>query len=95
MISEYDCLLAPVMTEKTMNSGKDGVYVFKVHQEATKFDVANAVEKVFSDVKVSKVNILNRGGKKKLFRRRPGETKPRRIAVVRLSSGTIKFEGGF
>lgn len=93
MISEYDCLLAPIMTEKAMNSGKDGIYVFKVHHDATKIDISRAVEKVFN-VKVSKVNVLNRIGKKKSFRGKHGETKPRRLAVVRLESGTINFEGG-
>lgn len=93
MISEYDCLLTPVMTEKAMNCGKDGVYVFKVHHEATKLDVSRAVEKIF-DVKVSKVNVLNRCGKKKTFRGRHGNTKSRRLAIVRLASGTINFEGG-
>jgi len=93
MISEYDCLIAPVMTEKAMNSGKDGTYVFKVHTDATKLDISKAVEKVFN-VKVSKVNVLNRGGKQKTFRQRKGETKPRKLAIVRLSEGTINFEGG-
>ncbi|MDR2682173.1 MAG: 50S ribosomal protein L23 [Holosporaceae bacterium] len=93
MISEYDCLIAPVMTEKAMNAGKDGVYVFKVHSEATKLDVSRAVEKVFS-VKVSKVNILNRNGKNKKFRGKAGLTKSRRLAVVRLTEGSINFEGG-
>ncbi len=93
MMSEYDCLVAPVMTEKAMNSGKDGVYVFRVHVNATKLDVTNAVEKVFK-VKVSKVNILNRNGKRKTFRNKKGVTKPRKIAVVRLSDGSINFEGG-
>lgn len=93
MISVYDCLIAPVMTEKAMNSGKDGTYVFKVHIDATKLDISRAVEKVFS-VKVSKVNVLNRNGKKRTFRNKKGLTKPRRIAVVRLSEGTINFEGG-
>ncbi len=93
MISEYDCLLSPVMTEKAMNSGKEGVYVFKIHVDATKHDVTRAVEKVFN-VKVSKVNVLNRVGKAKTFRGRRGNTSPRRIAIVRLESGTINFEGG-
>jgi large subunit ribosomal protein L23 len=94
MISEYDCLIAPVMTEKAMNSSKDGVYVFRIHPKATKFDVCRAVEKVFS-VKVDAVNVSNRKGKKRLFRGRVGETKPRKLAVVRLAEGNvINFEGG-
>ena len=92
-ILEYDCLIAPVMTEKAMNSGKDGTYVFKVHSDATKLDISKAIEKVFK-VKVAKVNVLNRDGKQKSFRNKKGVTKPRRLAIVRLSEGTINFEGG-
>ncbi|MBE6447032.1 MAG: 50S ribosomal protein L23 [Alphaproteobacteria bacterium] len=92
MISEYDCLVVPVMTEKSMNS-KEGVHVFKVNTKATKLDITRAVEKVFK-VKVAKVNVLNRKGKKKTFRGRAGETKATKIAIVRLSEGVINFEGG-
>lgn len=81
------------MTEKVMNAGKDGIYVFKVHSEATKLDVCKAVEKVFS-VKVSKVNMLNRDGKRKKFRGKDGLTKPRKLAIVRLADGSINFEDG-
>jgi large subunit ribosomal protein L23 len=90
---EYDCLLSPVMTEKAMKAGSDGGYVFKIHRDATKLDVSKAIEKIF-DVKVSKVNVLNRKGKQRIFRNKRGETEPRKIAVVKLASGTINFEGG-
>ncbi|MDR2646457.1 MAG: 50S ribosomal protein L23 [Holosporaceae bacterium] len=93
MTQEYDCLIVPVMTEKTMNSGKGGVYVFKVDVNATKLDIKKSVEKVF-DVKVAKVNVLNRGGKKRVFRGKTGKTTSRRHAVVCLSAGVINFEGG-
>ena len=95
MISEYDVLIAPVMTEKAMK-GVEGktAYVFKVLPNATKLDIARAIEKVFSGVKVADVNVLNRGGKKKTFRGKRGETKPRKLAFVRLSEGSINFEGG-
>jgi large subunit ribosomal protein L23 len=93
MTQEYDCLIIPVMTEKTMSSGKDGVYVFKVNVNATKLDIKKSVEKIF-DVKVAKVNVLNRDGKRRVFRGRVGKTASRRHAVVRLSSGVINFESG-
>jgi large subunit ribosomal protein L23 len=80
------------MTEKAMSSAK-GVYVFKVAAEATKFDVKRAVEKVF-DVKVGKVNVLNRKGKARVFRGKRGNTAGSRHAVVYLSEGSINFEGG-
>lgn len=92
MISEYDCLVVPVMTEKSMNA-VTGTHVFKVNPKATKFDVRRAVEKVFN-VKVASVNVLNRSGKKKTFRGKYGETKSTRFAIVRLAEGTINYEGG-
>lgn len=98
MISAYDCLITPVMTEKASKAGAENgkpTYVFFVEQEACKQDVARAVEKVFPDVKVDSVNILNRKGKKKIFRGRRGQTKPRKFAYVRLSEGSIKIENGF
>jgi large subunit ribosomal protein L23 len=82
------------MTEKTMNSSKEGVHVFKVDANATKLDIKRAVEKVFN-VKVAKVNVLNREGKKRVYKGRAGETKFTRRAIVRLAEGAINFEGGF
>ena len=93
MISAYDCIIAPVMSEKAMGAGKEGVYVFKVNSCATKLDIRNAVEKVFN-VKVAKVNVLNRVGKNRTFRGVRGRTSSSRFAVVRLADGVINFEGG-
>jgi large subunit ribosomal protein L23 len=93
MISAYDCLLIPVMTEKTANSSKDSVYVFKININATKPDVKMAVEKIFN-VKVAKVNLFNRKGKRRTFRGRVGERESSKFAIVSLSDGTINFEGG-
>lgn len=94
MLSIFDCLIAPVMTEKSTNTAKDGVHVFQVHTAANKTTVKTAVEMLFK-VKVAKVNILNRPGKKKVFRGRYGNTAPRKFAIVTLSEGSINFEGGF
>ena len=93
MISKYDCLIAPVMTEKTSNADS-GVHVFQVNPCSTKADVRRAVEDIFK-VSVATVNILNRPGKRKQFRGRRGVTADRKFAIVRLSEGSINFEGGF
>ena len=76
-----------------MNTPKEGVHTFKVNRDATKCDIKNAVEKIFK-VKVAKVNVHNRSGKKKVFRGRYGKTSNEKIAIVTLSEGTINFEGG-
>ena len=52
----------PVISEKTYMLMDQGVYVFVVDRQATKIDVRHAVERAF-DVRVDKVNTLNRKGK--------------------------------
>lgn len=93
MLSIYDCLVAPVLSEKSMKKD-EGIHVFKINRGATKLDVRAAVEKIFN-VKVASVNIINRNGKKKVFRGRFGRTEAKKFAIVKLSEGSIKFEGGF
>lgn len=94
MISKYDCLIKPILTEKTMNNSTPNVYVFDVHVLANKLDIKKSVEEIFS-VKVKKVCVLNRAGKKCHFKRREGQRANRKIAIVRLSEGTVNYEGGF
>jgi large subunit ribosomal protein L23 len=81
------------MTEKTANSAKDSVYVFKINPNATKEDVKTAVEKIFN-VKVCKVNLFNRKGKQRTFRGRIGKKESSKFSIVTLAEGAINFEGG-
>ena len=55
-------LRRPVISEKTYALMNRNVYVFVVDRRATKIDVRRAVERAF-DVRVDKVNTLNRKGK--------------------------------
>ncbi|MEI8126701.1 MAG: 50S ribosomal protein L23 [Actinomycetota bacterium] len=55
-------LIRPVVSEKTYGLMENNVYTFVVDSSATKIDVRNAVEQAFN-VKVVKVNTLNRKGK--------------------------------
>jgi large subunit ribosomal protein L23 len=82
------------MTEKSSQVLEKGVYVFRVAPGATKGQVKKSVEDLFS-VKVDKVNILTRVGKKRFFKRRAGHTSASRRAYIRLKEGTINLEGGF
>lgn len=52
----------PVISEKSYALMDRGVYVFEVDKNATKIDVRHAVEDAFN-VRVVKVNTLNRAGK--------------------------------
>ena len=54
-----DVLIAPVVSEKSYEQFEKGVYIFKVHNSASKPEIRQAVEFIF-DVKVTNVNTLNR-----------------------------------
>jgi large subunit ribosomal protein L23 len=59
MITAYDILRKPLITEKTAYlSSKLNQYAFEVSQDATRTQVKDAIEKAF-DVKVLSVNIIN------------------------------------
>ena len=47
----YDVILAPVITEKSMNAMSEKKYTFYVHTDATKVQVKEAVEKMFEGAK--------------------------------------------
>jgi large subunit ribosomal protein L23 len=87
-------LIAPVVSEKSYSGIADREYTFKVHQDAHKTQVRQAVEQHFG-VKVERVNIIKVQAKPKrrglIKGTRPGWKK----AVVKLREGeTIQiFEG--
>ena len=57
-----DVILAPVITEKSMEATAAGKYTFKVAKNAEKIEIAKAVEKQFG-VKVAKANTINMRGR--------------------------------
>jgi large subunit ribosomal protein L23 len=87
-------ILAPIVSEKSYAGTTRGSYTFKVHQDAHKTQIRQAVEELFS-VKVERVNVIKVQPKPKrrgAFKgTRPGWKK----AVVQLRAGdTIEiFEG--
>ena len=63
-----DVILEPVVSEKSYNLLDEGAYTFKVHPDANKIEIRQAVESIF-DVRVLKVTTANRKGKRKRNRR--------------------------
>ena len=82
----YDIIIAPVITEKATTASEHNQVVFKVARTATKPQIKEAVEKLF-DVKVKKVNTLNRPGKMKVFKGRFGMQQDSKRAIVTLEDG--------
>ena len=63
-----DVIIEPIVSEKSYALLEHNVYTFRVRPDATKPQIHDAVEQVFN-VRVIKVNTLNRKGKRKRNRR--------------------------
>ncbi len=90
-----DIILKPIITEKSMDMIADKKYTFKVAPDATKPEIAKAVEELFG-VKVAAVNVMNMKSKPKRVRYVPGRTAEWKKAIVTLKpeSKTIEFFEG-
>ncbi len=88
-LDPYRTIIRPVITEKTTHlaqtSGKrhGGTYTFEVHPDANKYEIRDAIEKLYG-VKVVKVRTLTRLGKLRRFRYNVGRMKTTKRAVVTL-----------
>ena len=80
MVAE-DIIIKPIITEKSNDGVQEGKYTFKVAKNATKPQIASAVEKLFN-VKVTKVNTINVNGKKKRVGVHQGKTASWKKAIV-------------
>jgi len=75
-------VLSPIVTEKTSNMVVDRQYAFKVLLDATKLEIKQAIQIMFS-VKVDQVRVLIQKPEKT----RKGFTKRYKKAYVRLAEG--------
>ena len=88
-------LLSPIVSEKSaMAADRANQFGFKVATDATKPEIAKAVELLF-DVKVEHVRTVNVKGKQKRFGSMMGRRNDWKKAYVRLQEGQdIDFAGG-
>ena len=81
-----DILLRPVVSEKSYGLLDEGKYTFVVAPDANKTQIKQAVEEVFR-VKVTRVNTLNRQGKRRRTRSGWGKRPDTKRAIVSLAAG--------
>ena len=83
-----DVILRPVVSEKSYGLLDESVYTFVVDPTANKIEIRQAVEAIFN-VRVAKVNTLNRKGKRKRNRRQFtfGKRPDTKRAIVTLVEG--------
>lgn len=80
-----DIIIKPIITEKSYQAMTEGKYTFEVALDATKLEIKDAVEGLFS-VKVKKVNTLRYDGKKKRVGAHLGKTKAWKKAIVQIDT---------
>jgi len=79
-------ILNPVVSEDAMSKTTVGKYVFKVHPDANKNQVAEAVKALYG-VDVVKVNVMKYKQKNHSFRGRKGKKAGFKKAIVTIKSG--------
>lgn len=96
MKSPYDVLLAPIVTEQSMDQMQENRYAFRVDPKANKAEIRTAVEAAFEGVKVARVNTMNMRGKSTRVGAKMGKKPDWKKAIVTLAadSKTIEFFEG-
>jgi len=89
-----DVLIAPVVSEKSYGLIEDRKYSFRVHPDAHKLQIRQAVEELFN-VHVERVNVLQVQPKPKRRGWTRGTRKGWKKAIVQVRAGeTIEIFGG-
>ena len=93
MKSYADIIVRPLITEKSMDGVAEKRYSFEVAADATKAEIAKAVEAMFKKTKVVKVTTINMKKKPKRYGVHRGFSSEWKKAIVTLSedSAPIAF----
>ena len=91
----YQIIIRPIVTEKSVSDSNSGKYIFRVAEDANKFEIAWAVEQIQKELKntvnVVSVNTIKVHGKQRrgrFFRRvNSGKSSDWRKAIVTLKQG--------
>ena len=86
-----DIVIKPIITEKSMDGIADKKYTFKVAKDATKPEIASAIEELFG-VKVASVNTINMKRKPKRLRYQVGYTAAWKKAIVSVTADSKAIE---
>ncbi|HHU02798.1 MAG: 50S ribosomal protein L23 [Christensenellales bacterium] len=92
MKNPHDIILRPVLTEKGYDGIADKQYVFEVDIRANKIEIKKALEEIFKDIKVQRVNTLRTMGKIKRQGRTSGRTREIKKAYVKLTEDSKPIE---
>jgi len=87
-MDKTNIIIKPLVTEKSTHQQQTrNAYAFQVHADANKYQIKDAVEKLY-DVKVVDVRTMNRKGKPRRTRFKMTQTSPWKRAVVVLDENS-------
>ena len=86
----YDIIKRPIITEKSMMATTMGQYTFEVKEDATKVEIAQAVELAFPGRKVKKVRTVYMPSHSKRMGYKYGRTDASRKAIVTIEGDPIE-----
>lgn len=90
----YDIIKRPIITEKSMTSTALSQYTFEVAQDATKVEIAQAVELAFPNRKVTKVRTVYMPSHAKRVGYSVGRTQSGKKAIVTIEGDPIEELAG-
>jgi large subunit ribosomal protein L23 len=86
MKSPRDVIIRPMVSEKSYSGLEQNRYTFLVASDSNKTEIKEAVQKIWN-VRVLRVNTMNRKGKAKRFRYTRGKRPDQKMAMVTLAEG--------
>ena len=85
-----DVIIKPIMTEKSYSEIANGKYTFEVQKDATKVEIAQAVELAFPGRKVKKVQTIYMPSHEKRMGMKFGRTDSSKKAIVTVEGDPIE-----
>ncbi len=86
----YDVIKRPIITEKSMTGTADNKYTFEVRKDASKIEIAQAVELAYPNRKVKKVRTVYMPSHQKRMGMKFGRTQSGKKAIVTIVGDPIE-----
>jgi len=90
----FDIIKKPMITEKSVTATALGQYTFEVSQDATKIEIAQAIELAFPGRKVKKVRTIYMPSHQKRMGYKFGRTNSSKKAIVTIEGDPIEELAG-
>ena len=86
----FDIIKKPHITEKSMAGTQNGQYTFEVDKDATKVEIAQAIEQAYAGRKVTKVRTIYMPSHSKRMGMKFGRTQSGKKAIVTIVGDPIE-----